>query len=153
MTNSTHIKLLATAAAALAAGGVVATTGSAQDPPPTLELVQRSSETRSAFVDNPPRRRESRGDMFTLSGPVRDAAGRRVGRAEGAFVLTTAKRAQGSATLLLDSGRLVIEGAVGPGRVSELAIVGGTGAYSSARGSVEVTETRRATRLRLTLAP
>ena len=95
MTNSTHIKLLAMAAAALAAGGAVATTGSAQDPPPTLELVQRSSDTRSAFVDNPPLRRESRGDMFTISGPVRDVAGRRVGRAEGAFTLTAPERARG----------------------------------------------------------
>ena len=47
----------------------------------------------------------------------------------------------------------MIEGAVGPGRVSELAVVGGTGAYSDARGSVVVTETRRLTRFRVTLTP
>jgi hypothetical protein len=153
MNNSKQIRILAAAGAALALAGVAAGTGSAQEQPTTLELVQRSSETRSGFVDAPPRRREGPGDLFTVAGPVRDASGRRTGRADASFVQTTARHAQGTATFSLPSGTLVATGVVDSGRSDRLAIVGGTGAYADASGTVSLTYGRRATRFRFTLAP
>jgi hypothetical protein len=49
--------------AALLAGGATAQTA-----PATLELVQLERDVRGGFVDNPPRRRESAGDVFTVRG-------------------------------------------------------------------------------------
>jgi hypothetical protein len=157
MTNSKQIRILAAAGAAVALAGVAAGTGSAQEQPSTLELVQRSTETRTGFVDTPPRRREGPGDLFTVSGPVRDSSGRRTGRSDAMFAQTSAKHAQGSATFALPSGTLVASGALDnsgrSARGDRLAIVGGTGAYAGASGTLELTYERRATRFRFTLAP
>jgi hypothetical protein len=156
MRNAHNRKLLLATGCALAAAGAASTAVIAQDQPPaptTIELVQRESETRSGFVDAPPRRREGPGDLFSVSGPLRDASGRRAGSASAAFVQTSRSAAQGSATFVLSSGRLAAVGSVGSGRLSRLAIVGGTGAYEGAEGTAEVITARRATRFRITLVP
>jgi hypothetical protein len=156
MRERRRITITAAAGTALATAAVVASSGLAQDPgpqPTTLELVARHSETRSGFVDAPPRRREGPGDQFTVSSRLRDPSGIRAGRAEAAFAQTSGARAQGSVTFILSAGRVVAAGALGnQGNVDQLAVVGGSGAYADARGSVDVIEGRRGTRFRLTLA-
>lgn len=143
--------LIAAAATAALAGSTLIGSAGAQTTPATLELVQLERDVRTGFVDNPPRRRESAGDVFTIRGPVRDASGRRAGRAEAAFTQTGRRSALGAATFVLAGGRLMISGIVDGGGTDTLAVVGGTGAYAGAAGTVRITEGRRRTVFSFTL--
>ncbi len=142
--------LLAAAATVALAGSTLIGSAGAQTTPATLELVQLERDVRGGFVDNPPRRRESAGDVFTVRGPVRDAAGRAAGRATAAFTQTAKRSALGAATFVLSGGQLMIAGVV-DGGTDTLAVVGGTGAYEGATGSVRITEGRRRTVFSFTL--
>lgn len=133
-------------AAAVLAGGATAQTA-----PPTLELHQLERDSRSGFVDNPPRRRESRGDVFTVGGRVRDASGRSVGSAHAVFTQTGRRTAHGGGTFTLSDGAIVVSGRLGGSGTDTLAIVGGTGAYAGATGTVLITESRGRTAFRFTL--
>jgi hypothetical protein len=143
--------LIPAAVTAAVAGLAVIGTAGAQTTPTTLELVQLERDVNAGFVDNPPRRRETAGDVFTIRGPVRDASGRRAGRAEAVFTQTARRSSFGSATFVLSGGQLVISGIVDGGSSDTLAVVGGTGAYAGATGSVRVTEGRRRTAFSFTL--
>lgn len=143
------MKRIVIAVAAAAAVVLTALLGSAGAqsgaPTGTLELVQLERENSSAFVDNPPRRRESPGDVFTVSGPVRDAQGRRIGKANGAFTQTGRNAAHGAATFMLAEGRIVVVGALAGAGANALAIAGGSGAYEDASGTATVTTRRNRT--------
>jgi hypothetical protein len=139
-----RIAITAGACVALAVPALLGTAGAQSGPPPgTLELHQLERDVRSAFVDAPPRRRESAGDTFTVSGRVRDAAGRPAGTAQAVFTQTRRGAAQGSATLALSGGQIVIAGGLAGGDGDDtLVIAGGSGAYSGASGTVRITEGR-----------
>jgi hypothetical protein len=143
--------------------GVVALVGSsgAQQPGPptgTLELVSREGETRFAFVDNLPRRQERAGDLFMINARLRDGSNRGVGRVHASFAETQPPPrvvAQGSATFILGNGQIMVSGPIvdRPGdRIDTLAVVGGTGAYTAARGTLVTTDRRRSTRYVFTFA-
>ena len=138
------------ACAALAAA-VLAGGATAQTAPTTLELHQLERDARSGFVDNPPRRRESNGDVFTVGGRLRDAVGRSVGSDQAVFTQTARRTAHGGATFTLTDGSIVVSGRLGGTGTDTLAIVGGTGAYAGATGTVLVTEGRRRTSFRFSL--
>ena len=73
------------ALAALMGGVVVAATSGAQGAGPpqgTLDLVMPERGSSFRFVDNPPLRRESAGDMAVLDGPVMNAGGGAAGRVQ-----------------------------------------------------------------------
>jgi hypothetical protein len=142
--------ILAAVTAAVAGSSLIGTAG-AQTTPTTLELVQLERDVRAGFVDNPPRRRETAGDVFTVRGTVRDSAGRAAGKAEAAFTQTGKRSALGGATFALRDGQLMIAGRVGGGGTDTLAVVGGTGAYAGATGTVRITEGRRRTVFSFTL--
>lgn len=145
--------ILAGLGAALAMGAVASAGAGAQSAPSgTLELVQRERDVRSGFVDNPPRRRESAGDAFTVAGPVRDTEARKVGRVQAVFTQTGRRTALGSATFLLRGGRLTIAGALAGSGTDELVIAGGTGAYAGARGTVTLREASDGVRFRFAFA-
>lgn len=131
------------------AGTLAALVGAAgAQSPTTLELVQLERDTRGGFVDNPPRRRESAGDIFTVRGRVRDTAGKAVGSAQAEFIQTGPRSAQGSATFSVGGGRIMIAGALAGRGDDTLAITGGTGSYAGASGTVEVVEARGRTEFR-----
>jgi hypothetical protein len=125
----------------------------AQQPSPptgTLQLVQRERDSRFHFIDVPPlrgARHPTSGDGFVITGAVRDQAGMRVGRLQAVFVLTNVSReqAQVTATFILSDGRVVASGAETRANVDDFAIVGGTGRYTGARGTLRVTDSRRST--------
>jgi hypothetical protein len=106
-----------------------------------LSLTLKGSEDQ--MVDNPPHGL-SGGDMFVGADTAFDRAGKRIGTGLGVCVLTVTKPLSGQCndTLTLPDGQLTIQGG-GPfkERSSSRAIIGGTGAYAGARGTVEVTET------------
>jgi hypothetical protein len=132
--------ILTIAACALAVPVLVGSAGA--QAPTTLELVQLDREVRTGLVDAPPKRRESAGDVFTVRGPLRDAQNRRVATAHGVFTQTGPRTAHGVATVILPSGRIAFQGVLGLGGDDTLAIVGGTGAYAAAAGSVRIVQSR-----------
>jgi hypothetical protein len=158
-----RLALIITAACA-AIVGVVALVGSsgAQQPGPptgTLELVSRDREIRFAFVDNPPRRRERAGDLFMINAQLRDGGNRRAGRLHASFAETQPPPrvvAQGSATFILRNGQIMVSGPIvdrgRTDRTDTFAVVGGSGAYTAARGTMVSTEMRRRTRFVFTFA-
>jgi hypothetical protein len=149
--------VLSAAAAAVASAAVVVGSSGAQTPAPTgtLELVALDREASFKFVDLPPRRRESAGDQFLITERLRDTSNNRAGRAHAAFSFTPGKpaAAQGSGTFVLATGQIVVTGIVDEqGRTDTLAIVGGSGAYAGARGTLVTSETRRSTRFTFTFS-
>lgn len=101
-----------------------------------MQLVQPTEDVWFHLVDEAPRQTRRRafspGDRLVTSGPLRTAAGERVGRAQMLFVVTHAKGqsadTQFSATLILGDGHIVVEGAdAAKEDVDTFAIVGGSG--------------------------
>jgi len=117
-------------------------------PTGTLQLIQRDRDSTSRLIDVPPRQGERRrstiGDAFLITGAVRDLAGNRAGRLQALFVVTNVRRgdAQVSGTFILPDGRIVIGGATTEADIDDFAVIGGTGRYTGARGTLRVTEGR-----------
>jgi hypothetical protein len=112
-------------------------------------VVGQDREGSFKFVDTPPRRRESAGDQFLITQRLRDTSNRRAGRVHASFAFTPGKpaAAQGSGTFIFRDGQIVVTGIVDEqGRTDTLAIVGGSGAYTGARGTLVTTEAPRRTR-------
>jgi hypothetical protein len=147
-------------AAVIAAVAFVGSSGAQQSAPPTgtLELVSLDRETRFKFVDKPPRSgdpgRLSLGDLAIITGRLRDTANRRTGKLLRALHEARRKRRrhvdQVRATFVLRDGHIVVEGISDGGRTENVAVTGGTGRYAGARGTLRVTETRKAAHYRFT---
>jgi hypothetical protein len=152
--------ITAACAAIVSVVALVGSSGAQQPGPPTgtLELVSLDRETRFTFVDNPPRRRERAGDLFMINARLRDGANRPTGRLHASFAETQPPPrvvAQGSATFILRNGQIMVSGPIvdRPGdRTDTFAVVGGSGAYTAARGTMVTMETRRRTRFVFTFA-
>jgi hypothetical protein len=154
--------IITAACVAIISAAVLVVRSDAHQPGPptgTLELVSLEQDTRFTFVDNPPRRRERAGDLFVINTRLRDGSNRPAGRLHASFAETQPPPrvvAQGSATFILDNGQIMASGPIvnrGPGdRTDTLAVVGGTGAYTAARGTLTTKETRSGTRYVLTFA-
>jgi hypothetical protein len=142
--------ILIIAACALAVPVLVGPAGA--QAPTTLELVQLDREVKTGFVDAPPKRRESAGDVFTVRGPLRDAGSRRVGSVDAVFTQTGRRTARGGGTFTLADGSIEVSGRLGGSGTDTLAITGGTGAYAGASGMVVITEGRGRTRFGFTLS-
>jgi Dirigent-like protein len=158
-----RLAVIITAAGAAIVGVValVGSSGAQQTGPPTgtLELVSLDRETRFAFVDNPPRRRERAGDLFMINAQLRNGANRRAGRLHASFAETQPPPrvvAQGTATFILRNGQIMVSGPIvdrgRTDRTDTFAVVGGSGAYTAARGTMVSRETRRRTRFTFTFA-
>lgn len=157
---------IAIAAAALAAGGAVlvpASSGQDGTLPDTLTLQMRHREAKVTFVDERPhmskrRSSESPGDTVIARGALRAASGARIGRAHSEFVVTGGKSPrtteQATGTLELPDGQIAIHGVfTNTGSDKDvIAIAGGTNRYHGARGSVEITTSRRAVTFALSFA-
>lgn len=149
---------IAIAAAALAAGGVVVvpnSSGQESALPDELTLQMRHREAKVTMVDAPPRmsrRRpsESPGDAAIARGRLRAADGSPVGQIHSEFVVTGGRSPrtteQATGTFVLSDGQIAIHGVFPniPGTDKDvIPIVGGTGRYNGATGSVEITSGRR----------
>jgi hypothetical protein len=156
-----RLLLAAGAAAAAAVALPLAAAPAAPSPATAFTLVARLDRHSMATVDASPRG-TSPGDVFVFSTSLR-----RDGRADGRgqFVQTAVdSRYRGismRADLLLGDGTLELQGAglgrrapgaAKPATETEMAIVGGTGSYAGARGSVRLVPSGRTTqRLEVTL--
>lgn len=83
---------------------------------------------------------DSAGDLLTFANPVYDKTNsKRVGRDQGSCIRTVVGKAwECSWTTLLPKGSLMVTGPFYDSRDSVLAITGGTGAYSRARGEMHL---------------
>jgi hypothetical protein len=142
--------LVVAALAAIVLSGVLTTSGGAQQPGErTLTFVAVTST--EGFVDLAPKvrnRRLSAGDMFITSQRLLDAAGKRVGTL---YVKCTAIHRgrdpvfQCEGTYAISGGTVVVSAAFG-GRLGNNitgAIVGGTGDYEGAAGTLRSRELPR----------
>jgi hypothetical protein len=124
---------------ALTAGGVAATSHTSAT---TFRLVEKSEAFH--FVDNPPvggeRQPPTIGDTFALVSSLWTRNGKRAGTLRAACTVTVGGRNGASTcfgTFGLAGGQLAgIATVRGDGRTTRIAIVGGTGDYEGARGSV-----------------
>jgi allene oxide cyclase len=83
---------------------------------------------------------DSLGDQLAFGNPLYDAANKaRVGRDQGSCVRTVVGNAwECFWTVLLPAGQITVEGPFYDARDSVLAVTGGTGAYSAARGQMKL---------------
>jgi hypothetical protein len=135
-----------TAAVATVIAAVSTTSGGAQAPGErTFKVIEGAGGT-FGFVDNPPKAgnrrnpRTSPGDAFAFTTPLFNEDNRRIGAVHAQCVVTrggTQRRTVShcTGTFLLPDGTLAAS-AVAKGDSPPIAIVGGTGAYEGARGSI-----------------
>src|SRR5207248_10096992 len=122
------------AAAALVSGlgavSSVASTGVA-----SLRFYERPGPV--TIVDNAPKgTKAGRGDLVLYANPVFDRQGTQVGTDHGVCTLLSTSQSQCEATLALPKGQIVTHGLQGTRSSFEVAVIGGTGAYAGARGSM-----------------
>ena len=116
--------------------GAAASTG-----PATIRITNK--EVGVARVDVG-RRGKSPGDMEIIRQQLFDRRQNRIGRAELVCTFVDSRRARVCrGTYLLPKGKLVVGGSLSFRQFYDLAVVGGTGLYDNARGSVTVTRMGR----------
>ncbi len=129
--------------AVLAASGMAlafAVGGGAQAPAAGTTIQLAEKEVSSTNIDNPPDK-FSQGDEFVFESKLTDpATGNSAGKDGGYCVIIHAARKGGSAqcsvTLFLSGGTIAVDGGVRFAKTFSLPVVGGTGTYEGARGSV-----------------
>ncbi len=138
--------LISAAVVATVVAGIVTSSGGAQEPGErTFKIIEGSGGT-FGFVDNAPkvrtprRPRLSAGDAFVFTTPLFTEANRRTGTLHVNCVVTrggTERRAasQCNGTFALRDGTLAAS-ALLEGDDAVISVVGGTGAYEGARGSI-----------------
>lgn len=105
---------------------------------------------------------EGPGDYFLFADPLYNsqrqlgkARGAQVGRVDGVFTIGAER--SGSvrvlATFFFPDGKLEVGGALRENRVSVVPVLGGTGAYANARGTVKATDRRDRTDFVIRLFP
>lgn len=135
--------LLVALTAAVAAGAVLALSAGgetrASQAPADFTVTTTFRDRDVSFVDNRPRRRESPGDVLLLPGTF-------TGAKSGSLLVscTVVKRPRRNretsnctGTVILADGQIAFQGSiVGDPDTVTLPIVGGTGAYNGARGTL-----------------
>ena len=152
------VLLAAAVAAAIAAGVAVAPTGGAQTPGPrTLTFLDDTNHGTQAFVDSAPkspvrnpqsgRFRLSPGDTLYVRSPILDGeGGKRIGTAYSQFTVVKGNNFanavfRGHGAFRLPDGQLLADGVFRIANATNtVAVLGGTGAYEGARGSLTFTE-------------
>jgi hypothetical protein len=124
-----------TAVAAVAAGAVAVGAPGASAATAGRHITVVEHAVSDTVIDTGPKG-DSPGDLLTFANPVFNRANtKRVGHDNGSCIRTVVGKAwQCSWTTWLPHGSLVVEGPFYDKRDSTLAITGGTGAYSRARG-------------------
>lgn len=132
-------RLLALAALLAAVGLTIAVMsgGASTSPGQTVHVIEHALTDTTADV---PPVGDSSGDVLTFHNPVFNAADTtKVGRDQGYCIRIKAPGSyECNWTTFLSNGHITVEGPFFDTRNSKLAITGGTGAYSDARGVMEL---------------
>ena len=112
--------------------GAAASTG-----PATIRITNKEVSVARVDVGRPSK---SPGDMEIVRQQLFDRRQHRIGRAELVCTFVDSRRARVCrGTYFLPRGKLVVGGSLSFRQFYDLAVVGGTGLYDNARGSVTVT--------------
>ena len=116
--------------------GAAASTG-----PATIRITDKEISVARVDVG---RRSKSPGDMEIIRQQLFDRQQNRIGRAELVCTFVDGRRARVCrGTYFLPKGKLVVGGSLSYRQFYDLAVLGGTGLYDNARGSVTVTRLGR----------
>lgn len=136
----------------------------------TITFRELNKGSRFGYIDNPPRNAKhqrrpvfSVGDQFALANPLADASGN-IGELRALCTVTkTAPAPNGNAinpahpfctgAFVTKQGTLFVETVDSGAKVTEGAVVGGTGAYVGARGTFSSTSTKTGSSDVVTLEP
>ena len=101
----------------------------------TIALVERA--TSDTVIDNPPEG-DSAGDLLTFANQIYDSENATAVGSNNGLCIRTAVGAAWECfwTLTLKDGSITVEGPFYDGKDSTLAVTGGTGEYSGARGEM-----------------
>lgn len=152
-----RMMLGATALAAIGAATALAASGSAQTPGGrTLTFFEDAAHGSEALIDNAPkspsanpgsrRFRLSAGDELVVRTPILDRkGGKRLGTLYAQASVVGGSRFQNAVFLVhgvlkLADGQLAFTGAIKDQRLNTEAVIGGTGAYDGARGTIISTD-------------
>jgi hypothetical protein len=140
------VTLAAAAVAATVIAAILTTGGAAQVPGErTFKIIEGSGGTIK-LIDNAPKARNPRnprlsvGDAYVFSSPLFNEADQRIGKLHVYCVVTRGGKfaratSQCNGTYALRDGTLAANAVVRGGEAT-IAVVGGTGAYEGARGSI-----------------
>ena len=149
-----HSLLITAVTIAALGAGALATVGGAQSPDGrTITFLDDIDHASQAFIDvapkspardaRSPRFRLSAGDTLYVRSPIRDRrGGTRIGTAYSEFTVVRGDRFEnatlkGHGTFRLHDGQLVADGVLKPANASNtIAVIGGTGNYVGARGTL-----------------
>ena len=135
MKHARATAMAASFAAAALVSGIGASSGGASSAVASLRFYERSGPT--TIVDNAPKGKQAgRGDIILYANPVFDRQGTQVGTDHGVCTVLSAGQSQCDATLVLPKGQIVTHGVEGARTSFEVAVLGGTGAYAGARGTM-----------------
>jgi hypothetical protein len=128
-------KVVVAGTVATVVAGTVLTVSAAQGERAAPRITVVEHAVSDALVDLAPDG-DSAGDLLTFANPVYDRTNsRKVGRDQGSCIRTVVGKAwQCSFTTWLGKGSLTVEGPFYDAHPSVMAITGGTGAFSRARG-------------------
>lgn len=148
--------VLATAGAAMGIVAILSASGSAQAPgPTTLQVFERERGSHFGFVDNPPKVKNERnfkasvGDVFAFNSPIFDQS--RATRLGALGVQCTVTKPGSEArsesicvgAFRLKDGTIALTGTLkGDPDTVVVAVTGGTGAYTGARGTMTSTRVK-----------
>jgi hypothetical protein len=131
--------ILVAAAAAAVTAVVVARSGGATTGPGQIRITDMQVEYKRVFAGGSDRLGEMEVIRQRLYNP--SISTRPIGRAYLLCTFMNSRSRQCSATYLLPKGKIVVAGALDSRLFYELAVVGGTGLYDNARGTLTVTST------------
>jgi hypothetical protein len=127
--------IAATFAAASLVSGVGASSSGASATAASLHFYERPGPT--TVVDNAPKgKKPGRGDVILFANPVFDRHGTQVGTDHGMCTVLDAGRSQCDTTLVLPKGDVVTHGLENARTSFDVAVIGGTGAYAGAKGTM-----------------
>jgi len=133
-----HARVTAIAASLAAAAivtGIGASSVGATASVAALRFYERPGPT--SFVNNAPMgKKAGRGDIVIYANPVFDRHGTQVGTDHGVCTVLNDSQSQCEATVVLPKGQLVTHGIQSARTSFEVAVIGGTGAYAGARGTM-----------------
>ena|ERR687898_2638981 len=147
--------LIAAGLAASATALVLAIGGSAQGPTAKTFQLEESPPFKFTEVHSPPKR-VPQGDAAVYRAKLKDASGQTVGSEHNHCLFTKAGNrpvALCTDSVFLRDGRITAVGGANMDRAQLLPVVGGTGAYEGAEGTLLIEPGRRKTVLTFNLRP
>jgi len=142
--------LLTAALLAAGAGAVISSSGSAQAP--TTRTLTFTEQNAKEYATRYTEKYFSPDDSYVFTANLRDAAGA-AGRETGSCSAIGRNSTECQGTLFLKAGKIFVAGGTSSGAKTTIGVVGGTGAYIGARGTLTTIDRKSGDFLTVTLLP